>query len=85
MSGIMAMRKNYYNSTLLFQCDKNVDPTTVGAMRTKQDSLSMINQIKSARSNTRQNQLRTEHGLRETENPLFELNIDLYKYGINDW
>lgn len=38
-------------------------------------------EIQSSSSNASKAELRTKYGVRETNNPLFDLGFDLYKYG----
>ncbi|XP_064407340.1 uncharacterized protein LOC135352102 isoform X2 [Halichondria panicea] len=59
--------------------DREVDPVDVSTLRTKDVSLSQMRTIQSARTESEKESLRTSFGLRERENPMLSLNVDLYQ------
>ena len=64
------------------QCDKNVNPTTVGRERTKSLALRQMQHIE-RQDFVRDKEIeRTRNGLKEAYNPLFKLPVDLYRYKI---
>ncbi|XP_064398445.1 uncharacterized protein LOC135345042 isoform X2 [Halichondria panicea] len=59
--------------------DREVDPVDVSTLHTKDVSLSQMRTIQSAQTESEKESLRTSFGLRERENPMLSLNVDLYQ------
>ena len=56
------------------------DHICVGVKRKKHDSLMQVQRIKAAKTHQAKSTIRTEYGMRETENPFLELSLDLHEY-----
>lgn len=63
----------------LSQVDKQVNPQLLGRKRNKDQVLTQITIIQQQASEALKKEYRKKYGLRETYNPLFALNLDLYK------
>ena len=61
------------------QCDKSVDPAEVGIKRTSHISAQQMNRIRRAKTSAEKISLRTLYGLKENDNPLLKLDIDLHQ------
>ena len=61
------------------QVDKREDPTKVAASRVKDLTLQRIRQIREAPSDTAKRHMRVECGLKEVDNPMLMLSLDLYQ------
>ena len=61
------------------QADRLATPHIIDLLRTKEKALRQITRITSARTVTRQMNLKTEFGLRGDSNPLFSLSFGLYQ------
>ncbi|KAL5517747.1 hypothetical protein EMCRGX_G003356 [Ephydatia muelleri] len=58
--------------------DVRSDHICVGVKRKKHDSLMQVQRIKAAKTHQAKSTIRTEYGMRETENPFLELSLDLH-------
>ena len=56
-----------------------MDPTRIATLRDKETCLSQMEEIKSKPSENAKAKLRAEYGVKETNNPLFSLSVDLYR------
>ena len=61
------------------QTDKENLPQTIDVHRTKAQAMHHIATIRQQPTEQHKKELRTEFGLHERHNPLFELPIDLYR------
>ena len=77
MYGIInkAVLLNFY----CFQSDRIQSPPSVGTLRSKELALTQMHSISSQKSKSKKESKRTEYGLKETFNPLFDLSVDLYR------
>lgn len=66
-------------SHLCVQVDKCVNPAQISTLRNKETSLDQMEDIKSALSERSKAQLRAQYGVKEIDNPLFSLEVDLYR------
>ena len=57
-----------------------MNPASVGNRRTKDMAKFQMERIEQEQSSAAKIELRKECGLRETDNPLLLLNVDLYQY-----
>ena len=53
--------------------------TTVGQLRSKSDAVRQMRHISQLNSESERKRQRTEFGIKESPNPLFELSTDLYR------
>ena len=58
----------------------STNPSVISELRCKVDTLKQIEEIKSLPSETAKKIKRTEYGIRETDNSLFDLSVDLHRY-----
>ena len=75
----MSLHCSYTMFAVVYQVDKNIDPTATSTARDKETCLSQIGIIKYATTEAEKARLRAHYGLKETFNPLFSLSVDLYK------
>ena len=66
-----------------FQSDNLRTPTTLSRQRTKGSAIRQMGSIAQATTETQRKLRRTQYGLKETFNPLFQLDIDLFKWGLH--
>ena len=64
----------------LHQADRDVDPATIGTMRTKDCTLKQISVIQSQQTARQKAALRTQYGLKDSPNALLDLPLDLHRY-----
>ena len=67
-------------SPSLIQTDRIKHPQLKDILRTKEQALKHISNIKEKRNEQSKQELRKECGLHERHNPLFDLQVDLYRY-----
>lgn len=81
VSGTLSPKTTYpLNDTLLsFKCDKTKDPGIIATKRTKELSAKQMEKIRRETCEQKRKEMRKECGLRESENPLFKLNLDLFQ------
>ena len=63
----------------VIQCDREKTPHKLVKERTKQQVLHHISIIDQAHTEKKKKELRTTYGVKEGYNPLFTLNVDLFR------
>lgn len=66
-------------SLIIFVQASSDNPGTVGQARTKHLACTQMACISAQRNATKKAEKRTEYGMRETPNPLFDLSVDLFR------
>ena len=61
------------------QVDKTSTPESLGSSRSKKQSVRQMSHIANADSKLAKQELCTKYGLSDSHNPLFQLNVDLFK------
>lgn len=61
------------------QADKNDRPEKIGNLRFKPQAQAQIKDIRKQKTNSERKAKSTEYGLRDVDNPLFDLSVDLYR------
>lgn len=79
MPGTILILSDIVIPFLIKQCDKTLNPGQVGPRRCSRIAKSQIMKIMSANNVKTKQELRTKYGLKEKENPLLDMSIDIYK------
>lgn len=70
-----SLQSSYFNS----QVDRNEIPTEIAALRTKELALLQMTKIRDLPSESGKQARRTEYGLKEDQNLLFTLSVDMFR------
>lgn len=65
---------------MFLQADRDTSPGVVAELRSKRQTLNLMNQICSKSTQCEKSTMKTQFGIRDSPNPLLQLPIDLHRF-----